>query len=89
MKSDQLFASLRAADQGAHRVAATLQAAADDPRHAHLAKQAIAMLVHAGISLDVNEVVDPYELSSRMRAADVPLERRYEIKTALAQLGVL
>jgi hypothetical protein len=64
-------------------------AAAADPRTRVLVESVLAQARSLGIELDPNKVVDPYELSNRLRDKGVGVPARMRLKTALAQIGAM
>jgi hypothetical protein len=67
----------------------TLSAAEANRSTYHLARQAINMLRHAQIDIDVGSVISGDDLSAKMRAKNMSIEERLRIKTALHQIGCL
>jgi hypothetical protein len=70
----------------------SLSAAAADKEVGHLAKQAIAMLIHAGIQFSdevYNKPLDPHVLSAALKERGLSVEARFRIKDALHSCGCL
>jgi hypothetical protein len=92
-KKTKIFETIRAIDdsndEGKNMQIKSLSAAAGSPASHRLAAQAINMLRHAGVDVDVNAVIDANDLSAKLKANGLSVESRMHIKCALHQIGCL
>ena len=67
--------------------AARIEAAAADPAKSTAVRYALGMCRR--LNVDLHAAADPYQLDRELNRAGVPVDRRIELKTALARGGLI